>query len=67
MIQNCFEANIFKIDVTGHVNVTKNDQKTRTRPAVGFSVIFDHVWAYCDINFEDIGPKTILDHNSVNS
>ena len=67
MIQNWFEANSFKNDVTGGANVMKNNQKTRNRPAGGFGVIFGHIWTYCDISFEAIDLKSILDHNSVNS
>jgi hypothetical protein len=38
-----FGADIFKIDVTGALNITKNGQKTRRLPFAGFLTIF------CDI------------------
>ena len=67
MIQNWFGTNSFKIDVTVSLNVVKNDSKTHSWLIVGFLVIFCDICSSCDINFEAIGPKSILDHNSVNS
>ena len=37
------------------------------RKGAGFWAFFRDIYTSCDINFEDIDPKTILDHNSVNS
>ena len=67
MIQNWFEVNSFKTDVTVSPNVAKNNSKTPSWPIAGFLVIFRDICASCDIIFEAIGLKSILDHNSVNS
>ena len=57
MIWNLFEVDSFKIDVTVHVNVTKNGQKTRSKLGTGFLTIFRDIYMYCDINFEAINLK----------
>jgi len=67
MVQNWFEASSFKTDVTAPVNVSKNDQKTRSSSVTGFLSIFCDIYRCCDISLEARGLKSILDHNSVNS
>ena len=52
-----FGANIFKIEVPGALNVTKNGEKTRRLISAGFFTIFRDIKGSCDFNFKDIGPK----------